>query len=117
MQAGPGSVVARPTAGNIGKSVDGGGRSVARDGIEWDGMGWDGMGRAGDGGYLSATVRAEWRLVAAGEGTENDQGMGRDVARLDSTQRGTAVARGMGRAMAHSVRPKGRPGGFSEAAA
>lgn len=69
------------------------------------------MGRTGDGGYLSAAVRAEWRLVAAGEGTENDQGMGRDVARLDSTRRGTVEARGMGRAMAHSVRPKGWLGG------
>lgn len=28
------------------------------------------------GGYLSAAVRAEWWLVAAGEGTENDEGMG-----------------------------------------
>lgn len=54
-------------AGNIGKSVDGVvGRSLGT------GMGWDGMGRAqGDEGYLSAAVRAEWRLVAAGEGTEN----------------------------------------------
>lgn len=104
-----------PSNGGKYRQECGRGRSVGRSG--WDRMGWDGMGRAGDGGYLSATVRAEWRLVAAGEGTENDQGMGRDVARLDSTQRGTAVARGMGRAMAHSVRPKGRPGGFSEAAA
>lgn len=71
------------------------------------------MGRAGDGGYLSAAVRAEWRLVAADEGTENGcdwGGMGRDVARLDSTRgggRALAEARGMGNAMAHSVRLTG----------
>lgn len=51
------------------------------------------MGRAGNGGYLSAAVRAEWRLVAAGEGTENDGGMGRDVARLDSARHGGDGAR------------------------
>jgi len=51
--------------------------------------------------------------VAAGEGAENgcDWGMRRDVARLDSTRRGgrAAEARGMGHAMAHSVRPTDRP--------
>jgi len=52
--------------------------------------------------------------VAAGEGAENgcDWGMRRDVARLDSTRRGgrAAEARGMGHAMAHSVRPTGGGG-------
>lgn len=40
------------------------------------GMGWDGdgMGRAGDGGYLSAAVRAEWRLVAAEQGDGKRRG-------------------------------------------
>jgi len=66
LEAGPGSVVARPPAGNIGKSVDGDGRSVGL-GMSWVGMAWDAQG---DGGYLSAAVRAEWRLVAAGEGVK-----------------------------------------------
>jgi hypothetical protein len=62
--------------------------------------------------------------VAAGEGAENgcDWGMRRDVARLDSTRRGgrAAEARGMGHAMAHSVRPTDRPvatGGWGGAGA
>lgn len=99
LDAGPGSVVARPPAGNIGKSVDEDGWSVARDEF-----GWDGMGRAGEWGILK---RGRARRVAArgGRRGENDEGMGRDVARL--TRCGTAC--GMGRAMAHSVRPKGWP--------
>jgi len=56
--------------------------------------------------------------VAAGEGAENgcDWGMRRDVARLDSTRRGgrAAEARGMGHAMAHSVRPTAGGRGASE---
>lgn len=54
------------------------------------------MGRTGDGGYLSATVRAEWRLVAAGEGTENDEGMGArcSATRLDSARHGGGARNG-----------------------
>lgn len=55
------------------------------------------MGRAGDGGYLSAAVRAEWRLVATDEGTENGcdwwDGVRCSATRLDSGWR-TRACRG-----------------------
>lgn len=68
------------------------------------------------GGYLSAAVRAEWRLVAAGEGMENDEGMGRDVARLDSARHGGGGARNGARDGALGE-TKEMAGGVSEAAA
>lgn len=54
------------------------------------------MGRTGDGGYLSAAVRAEWRLVAAGEGTENGRRDGArcSATRLDSTRHGGGARNG-----------------------
>lgn len=103
--AGAGSVVIRPPARNIGERAWARvvGRSVGRsgrDGMEWDGIGWDGMRCEEMGGYLSAAVRGEWRLVAAGEGAENgreSRGWGEmwrsarhGVAQHDAVRRGAA---------------------------